>query len=85
MKFLGFVKGYRHWKGVPIRHSLCMSITLMLLVADLPHTKWPKPWHIGTDLRVLSESYLMNNNITVLRWFSKIFLFFFFGQNEPQY
>ena len=26
--------------------------------------KWLKPWHIGTSLRVLSESYPMNTNMT---------------------
>ena len=29
-----------------------------------------KPWHLGTHLRVLSESYPMNTNMT---WFSKTF------------
>ena len=29
-----------------------------------------KPWHMGTHLTVLSESYLMNTNMTGLRWFS---------------
>ena len=28
---------------------------------------------MGTHLRVLSESYPMNTNMTGLRWFSKIF------------
>ena len=28
-------------------------------------------WHMGTHLRELSESYLMNTNMTGLRWFSK--------------
>ena len=27
--------------------------------------KWLKPWYIGTHLRVLSESYLMNTNMTL--------------------
>ena len=31
-----------------------------------------KSWHMGTHLRVLSESYEMNTNMTGLRWFSKI-------------
>ena len=30
------------------------------------------PWHMGTHLRELSESYLMNTNMTGFRWFSKI-------------
>ena len=33
-----------------------------------------KPWHMGTHLRVLSESYPMNTNMTGLRCFSKIFV-----------
>ena len=36
--------------------------------------KWLKPWHVGTHLRVLSESYPMNTNVTGFRWFSKILL-----------
>ena len=36
--------------------------------------KWPKPWHVGTHLRVLSESYPMNTNLTGFRWFSRIFV-----------
>ena len=34
--------------------------------------KWPKPWHMGTHLRALSESFPMNTNVTGFRWFSKI-------------
>ena len=51
----------------------------MLLVATLANAqwcwnpaKWLKPWQMGTHLRVLSESYPMNINITAFRWFSKI-------------
>ena len=35
--------------------------------------KWLKPWHMGTHLRALSESYPMNTNMTGFSWFSKIF------------
>ena len=52
----------------------------MLLVANLAkykmlqkNLKLPKPWHMGTHLRVLGESYPMNTNMTGLRLFSKIF------------
>ena len=41
-----------------------VSLSLMLLVPNLANTKWwkipwkwLKPWHMGTHLRVLSESY----------------------------
>ena len=50
----------------------------MLLVANFANTKWCKnavkllkPWYMGTHLRVLSESYLMNTNMTGFRWFPK--------------
>ena len=33
--------------------------------------KWLKPCNMGTHLRVLSESFQMNTNMTVFRWFSK--------------
>ena len=33
--------------------------------------KWLKPWHMGTHLRGLSESYPMNSNMTGYRCFSK--------------
>ena len=50
----------------------------MLLVANLANKndakntlKWLKPWHMGTHLRVLSESYPINTNMTGFRWFQK--------------
>ena len=33
-----------------------------------------KPWHMGTHLRVLTESYPMNTNMTRFRRFAKIFV-----------
>ena len=33
---------------------------------------WLKSWHMGTHLRVLSESFPMNTNTTGFSWFSKI-------------
>ena len=46
-------------------------LALTLLVANLANTKWCKkpekrlkPWHMGTHLRVLSESYPINTNMT---------------------
>ena len=51
----------------------------MLPVANLANTKLCKkpakllkPWHTGTHLRVLSESYPMNTNMTGFRWFSSL-------------
>ena len=32
-----------------------------------------KPWCMGTHLRVLDKSYLLNTSMTGIRWFSKIF------------
>ena len=56
------------------------DLSLMLLVANLANTKWWKtpdkwlnPWHMGTHLKVLSESYPMNTSMTGLRWFSEVF------------
>ena len=61
-------------------HSLKVFITPMLLVANLSNTKMCKnpekllkPWHMGTHLIVLCESFLMNTNKTGFQWFSKIF------------
>ena len=39
-----------------------------------------KSWHMGTHLRVLSESYPMNTNMIGFRWFSKIFASLCFGR-----
>ena len=54
-------------------------LTLMLVVANFANTiwckkpkDWLKPWHMGTYLRVLRESYPMNTNMTGFRWLSKI-------------
>ena len=41
------------------------NLTLMVLVANLSNTK---TWRMGTQLRVLSESFLMNTNMTGVRW-----------------
>ena len=62
------------------------KLTLLLVVAifvNKNHSRMlvmTEPWHIGTHLRVLSESYLMNTNMTVFRWFSKIFASLCFGR-----
>ena len=62
-------------------------LTLMLLVANSTNTKWCKnpekslkPWQMGTHLRVLSESFQMNTNMTGFRRFSKIFAFLCIGR-----
>ena len=39
---------------------------------------------MGTHLRVLSESYLMNTNMTGFRLFSKIVAYLCFGRKLPQ-
>ena len=59
----------------------------MLLADNLANTKkmqnpkeWMKPWHMGTYLRVLGESYPMNTNMTAFRWYSKIFVSLGFEQ-----
>ena len=41
-----------------------------------------KPCHMGTHLRILSEGYPMNNNMTGFRCFSKIFAFLSFGRSS---
>ena len=41
--------------------------------------KWLKPWHMGTHLRTLGETFLMNTNMTGFRWFLKIFASLCFG------
>ena len=42
-----------------------------------------KPWHMGTHLCILSESYLINTNMAGFRWFSKIiFAPLCFGENS---
>ena len=51
----------------------------MLLVANLANTKRckkpeksPKPWQMGTHLRVLGESFQMNTKMTGFQMFSRI-------------
>ena len=55
------------------------SLTLMLVVAKLANTKlsktpwkWPKPWKMGTHLRVLSKRYPMHTNMIRFRCLSKL-------------
>ena len=57
-------------------------MTLMLVVANLANTKCSKklekiikPWHIGTHMRVLSESFPMDTIMTGVRWFLENFVF----------
>ena len=75
-----------------LRHFRVSLLTLMLLVANLAnskwckkHVKWLKPWQMGIHLRVVSESYPMNTNMTGFRWFSKIFASLCFGRKQPQH
>ena len=57
----------------------------MLLVTNLTNTKicekrkTLKPWHMCTHLRVLSENYPMNTNMTRFKWFSEIFASLYFA------
>ena len=67
-----------------------MRLTLMLLLANLANTKIQNdakkhekrliPWHMGTHLRVIGGSYLMNTNMTGFRWFTKSFASLCFGR-----
>ena len=67
------------WEFVPwLCKHFFKNLTLMLLVANFPITKWCrktekvlKPWHMGIHLRVHGETYLMNTNMPRFRWFSK--------------
>ena len=74
------VSSSNYWSPLIEIMDSMYRLTLMLLVADLSSRKWCiktykwlKPWHMGTPLRVLSESYQMNTNMTGFRWFSEIF------------
>ena len=65
-------------------------LNLMLVVANFANSKWCKkpekwlkPWHMRTHLRVLSESYQMNTNMTGFKCFSKIFVSLCFGWKKP--
>ena len=47
----------------------------MLLVTNIAKYKIMqtlKHWHVGTHLKVLLESYIMNTNMTGFRWYTKI-------------
>ena len=65
---------------------------IMLLVANLANAKlckkpekWVKLLQMGTHMKVLSESFPMNTNMTGFRCFSKIFASLCFGQKKPQH
>ena len=56
----------------------------MLLLANMANTKLCKKsekltLHVGTQLKVLIEGFLMNTNMTGFRWFSIIFASLCFG------
>ena len=95
--FLPWTKVTSVWKGLRLDPKLinCIVITelltLILVVTYLAKTKWcrntekwMKPWHMGTHLRVLSDSYPMNTNMTGFRWFSKIFVSSIGRARNPQ-
>ena len=93
-KFLHSTNNKTHQPGVMYIHSeqRIKGLTLMLLVANLPiqndaksMKNSPKPWHMGTHLKVLTESFLMSTNMTGFRCFSKIFASLCFGQKLPQH
>ena len=85
--------GLTHLHLKPTQGSIQYQfLTLMLPVANLSNTKWCqktwkwlKPWHMGTHLKVLSESYPVNTNMTGFTCLSKIFASLCFGQKEPQH
>ena len=56
---------------------VCCAVVVVFVDAylRLHHGENLKPWHMGTHLKVLSESYPMNTNMTRSRWFSKFFTF----------
>ena len=67
--------------------KVTLTLTLMLLVANLANTKrckkseiYLKTCQMGTHLRVLSESYPMNTNMKGFRWVSKFFASLCFGR-----
>ena len=53
------------WHNLGLIAPKLKNNNIMLLVANLAKTH-------GTHLRVLSESFPMNTNMTGLRWFSEI-------------
>ena len=61
----------------------------MLLVANLVNRKWcekswkwREPWHKGTQLKVLSESFPMNTNMVGFKRFLKLSALFAFGESS---
>ena len=66
---------WRH-TGPDVTHTRPV-LTFVLPVANIKWCKkttekWLKPWHMGFHLKVFSDSYPINTNMTRFRWFSKI-------------
>ena len=62
------------WK-ISFFYPLCCWWLIWPVQNDAKNLRnWLKPWHMGTDLRVLSESSSINTNMIGFRWFSKIFV-----------
>ena len=75
---------------LPFQTQSFSLLTLMLVVAKFANTKLRKnpekllkPGQMGTLLKVLSESFPMNTNLTWFRRFSKIFVSLCFGWKQP--
>ena len=46
---------------------------------------WLRAWHMGTQLRALNKSFLMNTNMTGFRWFTEMFASLCFGAKLSQH
>ena len=84
---LGVLRGGFWGFGCPNDSQTPSWLTLMLwwLIWPIQNDaknveKWLKPWHMGTQLRVLCESFPVSTNMPGFEWFSKIFASFYFGQ-----
>ena len=84
---------YAAWRGKDMVHQSVMQDFNPYAAGDqfgqykMMQNTWimAKPLaQLGTHLRVLSESFHMNTNMTEFRWFSKGFAFFCFGRKWPQ-
>ena len=68
---LGFALGKTILPRETFHHGIPSGMSYLYKGAKNPE-KWLEPWHMDIHLRVLSESFPMNTNMTWFGWSSKI-------------
>ena len=62
--------------------KLASALEGLILSKHEPQISNVQPWHLGTHMRALSESFSMNTVMIGFEWFSNFFASLFFGHSH---